>query len=203
MRPNFRTVTKRIDFCIGHRLLQYEGPCRNLHGHNLTLDLEVAHWVTTNPHRADNAPEDARVALDLNRSGFVCDFRVVKDIAKEWINAHLDHAFVASEFDRDLLGFLARQEVKYFPIYYHEMEEALREFGLTISGDFERSRALEKKYGKNYSLEVALTNPTMENLALIIADNLQREFDASIHGVRVVSVTLSETSSGWVTLRLA
>ncbi len=27
-------VTKEIRFCYGHRLLQYEGKCRHLHGHN-------------------------------------------------------------------------------------------------------------------------------------------------------------------------
>ena len=27
-------VTKEIFFCYGHRLLNYAGKCRNLHGHN-------------------------------------------------------------------------------------------------------------------------------------------------------------------------
>ena len=27
-------VTREIDFCYGHRLLNYEGKCRHLHGHN-------------------------------------------------------------------------------------------------------------------------------------------------------------------------
>ena len=27
-------VTREIDFCYGHRLLNYEGKCRYLHGHN-------------------------------------------------------------------------------------------------------------------------------------------------------------------------
>ena len=27
-------VTRRIDFCYGHRLLNYDGKCKNLHGHN-------------------------------------------------------------------------------------------------------------------------------------------------------------------------
>ena len=28
------SVTKRIDFCYGHRLLGYQGKCCHLHGHN-------------------------------------------------------------------------------------------------------------------------------------------------------------------------
>ena len=27
-------VTRQIDFCYGHRLLNYAGKCKNLHGHN-------------------------------------------------------------------------------------------------------------------------------------------------------------------------
>ena len=28
------TVSREIDFCYGHRLLNYAGKCRHLHGHN-------------------------------------------------------------------------------------------------------------------------------------------------------------------------
>ena len=36
-------VTKTVDFCYGHRLMEYDGKCRNLHGHNglLEVDLEA------------------------------------------------------------------------------------------------------------------------------------------------------------------
>jgi len=27
-------VSRQIDFCYGHRLLDYAGKCRHLHGHN-------------------------------------------------------------------------------------------------------------------------------------------------------------------------
>ena len=32
------SVTKRIDFCYGHRLLDYEGVCRHPHGHNAVVE---------------------------------------------------------------------------------------------------------------------------------------------------------------------
>ncbi len=37
-------VTKEIHFCYGHRLLNYAGKCRNLHGHNgkAVITLEAA-----------------------------------------------------------------------------------------------------------------------------------------------------------------
>ena len=34
-------VTKRIDFCYGHRLLNYEGKCKYLHGHNGRVEIEL------------------------------------------------------------------------------------------------------------------------------------------------------------------
>jgi 6-pyruvoyltetrahydropterin/6-carboxytetrahydropterin synthase len=34
-------VTKHIDFCYGHRLLNYDGQCRHLHGHNGRVEMDV------------------------------------------------------------------------------------------------------------------------------------------------------------------
>ncbi|MDP2600705.1 MAG: 6-carboxytetrahydropterin synthase, partial [Deltaproteobacteria bacterium] len=36
------TVTKTIHFCYGHRLLNYNGKCRHLHGHNARVEIDVA-----------------------------------------------------------------------------------------------------------------------------------------------------------------
>ena len=35
------SVTKRIDFCYGHRLLDYDGICKHPHGHNAVAEIEV------------------------------------------------------------------------------------------------------------------------------------------------------------------
>ena len=34
------SVTKRIEFCYGHRLLNYDGVCRHPHGHNAVVEIE-------------------------------------------------------------------------------------------------------------------------------------------------------------------
>ena len=34
-------ITKKIDFCYGHRLLEHKGKCRNLHGHNGVLEIDI------------------------------------------------------------------------------------------------------------------------------------------------------------------
>ena len=73
-------VKKVIEFCYGHRLLNYEGKCRNLHGHNGQLEIEM------------NAP-----ALDA--LGMVIDFGDIKDIAKGWVDEHLDHKMLLHRED--------------------------------------------------------------------------------------------------------
>ena len=35
-------VTKQIEFCYGHRLLNYDGKCKHLHGHNGLLEIDAA-----------------------------------------------------------------------------------------------------------------------------------------------------------------
>ena len=35
------SVTKRIAFCYGHRLLDYAGICKHPHGHNAVAEIEV------------------------------------------------------------------------------------------------------------------------------------------------------------------
>ena len=35
-------VTKRIEFCYGHRLLDYDGICKHPHGHNAIVEVDVS-----------------------------------------------------------------------------------------------------------------------------------------------------------------
>ena len=66
------TVTKHIPFCYGHRLLNYEGKCRHLHGHNGRVEIELS-------------------ARQLDRRGMVVDFDEIKQTLKTWIDESLDH----------------------------------------------------------------------------------------------------------------
>ena len=74
------SVTKRIDFCYGHRLLDYDGVCKHPHGHNAVAEIEV---------RTDQ----------LDHRNMVCDFTDIKRIVKGWIDAHLDHKMVLRRDD--------------------------------------------------------------------------------------------------------
>ncbi|MEE9196669.1 MAG: 6-carboxytetrahydropterin synthase [bacterium] len=73
-------VTKQIHFCYGHRLLNYDGNCRWLHGHNGLVEIELA-------------------AETLDERGMVYDFTAIKRILKTWIDENLDHKMILNRDD--------------------------------------------------------------------------------------------------------
>ena len=74
------SVTKRIDFCYGHRLLDYDGICKHPHGHNAVAEIEVR-------------------TGSLDNRNMVCDFSDIKRIVKDWIDRELDHKMVLRHDD--------------------------------------------------------------------------------------------------------
>jgi 6-pyruvoyltetrahydropterin/6-carboxytetrahydropterin synthase len=74
------SVTKRIDFCYGHRLLDYDGICKHPHGHNAVAEIEVR-------------------TGQLDNRNMVCDFSDIKRIIKGWIDRELDHKMVLRHDD--------------------------------------------------------------------------------------------------------
>src|SRR4051794_33803225 len=68
-------VTRELRFCYGHRLLNYDGKCKHLHGHNgravITLEAD-----------------------QLDALGMVVDFSVIKRVVAAWIDANLDHRMI-------------------------------------------------------------------------------------------------------------
>jgi 6-pyruvoyltetrahydropterin/6-carboxytetrahydropterin synthase len=78
--PGMYRVTRQIDFCYGHRLLDYEGKCRHLHGHNgravITLEAD-----------------------ELDARGMVLDFSDIKRVVSRWIDDNLDHRMILRKDD--------------------------------------------------------------------------------------------------------
>ena len=91
-------VTREIRFCYGHRLLEYDGKCRHLHGHNgrAVISLETA---------------------QLDRLGMVVDFSRIKQVVSAWIDETLDHKMLLRR-DDPVLPFLQRQGE---PVYVMEV----------------------------------------------------------------------------------
>ena len=73
-------VSQEIEFCYGHRLLNYDGKCRFLHGHNgkAVIVLEAA-------------------ALD--DCGILVDFSEIRKQMASWIEGNLDHRMILNEAD--------------------------------------------------------------------------------------------------------
>ena len=84
-------VTREIHFCYGHRLLQYDGKCKNLHGHNgkavITLEADK-----------------------LDNLGMVVDFGRLKDTVGKWIDQNLDHRMILHRDDPVLPYLLSQGE---------------------------------------------------------------------------------------------
>jgi len=73
-------VTKRIEFCYGHRLLDYNGICKHPHGHNAIVEVDV---------RTDS----------LDERNMVADFSDIKRLVKGWIDRELDHKMILRHDD--------------------------------------------------------------------------------------------------------
>ncbi|SRR5260221_8006836 len=73
-------VTREIDFCYGHRLLNYEGKCKYLHGHNGRAVITI------------ESPQ-------LDERGMVLDFSDIKRVVSNWIDENLDHRMILNRHD--------------------------------------------------------------------------------------------------------
>ena len=74
------SVVKRVEFCYGHRLLDYEGVCKHPHGHNAVAEIEIR-------------------SAALDQRSMVCDFSDVKHLVKSWIDREIDHKMILRSDD--------------------------------------------------------------------------------------------------------
>src|SRR6185295_11715635 len=73
-------VSRQIDFCYGHRLLNYAGKCRYLHGHNGRAIIAIE-------------------SETLDERGMVLDFSDIKRVVSAWIDENLDHRMLLHKSD--------------------------------------------------------------------------------------------------------
>ncbi len=73
-------VTREIPFCYGHRLLNYNGKCKNLHGHNGLAVITIE-------------------SDQLDELGMVTDFSNIKTVVSKWIDDNLDHRMLLNKED--------------------------------------------------------------------------------------------------------
>jgi 6-pyruvoyltetrahydropterin/6-carboxytetrahydropterin synthase len=83
-------ITKEFSFEMAHALWNYDGPCRNVHGHSYRL------FVTLSGIPSED--------LQDPKNGMVIDFTDLKNIVKKEIINVFDHALtVSGNYDREKL----------------------------------------------------------------------------------------------------
>jgi 6-pyruvoyltetrahydropterin/6-carboxytetrahydropterin synthase len=86
-------VTREFTFETAHVLWNYDGPCRNVHGHSYRLFVTVSGVPVNDIHNPKN--------------GMVIDFTDLKNIVLKEIVNIFDHAVVVSrDFEKDKLEML-------------------------------------------------------------------------------------------------
>ena len=73
-------IVKKLDFCYGHRLMDYDGKCARPHGHNGVLEVEI-------------------VGATLDRRGMLHDFGDVKRLLMDFVDERLDHRMLLRKDD--------------------------------------------------------------------------------------------------------
>jgi len=73
-------VSKSVTFCYGHRLINYAGKCRHLHGHNARAEITLERDT-------------------LDDRGMVEDFSDLKQLVWEWLEREIDHTLLLHRDD--------------------------------------------------------------------------------------------------------
>ena len=109
-------ITRELHFCYGHRLLDYQGKCAHLHGHNGVVVLTLQ-------------------AADLDAQGMVADFQMLRARLGEWLDSELDHRMILRRDDPALPALLALGE----PLHVGDFNPTAENLARLV---FDKARAL-------------------------------------------------------------
>jgi 6-pyruvoyltetrahydropterin/6-carboxytetrahydropterin synthase len=112
------SVTKRIDFCYGHRLLDYDGICKHPHGHNAVAEITVR-------------------SGELDSRCMVCDFSDIKRLVKTWVDETIDHKMILRRDDPLVRPLLDMGE----PVYVVDLNPTVENIAKIIY-EYARSQGL-------------------------------------------------------------
>ena len=114
-------VTKEFDFEIAHALWNYDGHCRNLHGHSYKLFVTVIGSPSQDPSDPKN--------------GMVIDFGELKQIVNDEIVDQLDHVVIlnASAVDEKMDNISQMFDKRYIVDYQPTCENLVVDFARRIS----------------------------------------------------------------------
>lgn len=105
-------LTKIFHFDMAHVLKDYDGPCRNIHGHSYELRVTVKGEPICDPTNPKN--------------GMVMDLHDLKCLVNDNIVSKLDHAFVVSSaMPADFIAVIKRDFEKVVVVDYQPTSENL------------------------------------------------------------------------------
>ena len=122
-------VKKLFRVPIGHQLSKHRGLCKNIHGHNIRLEIQI-------------------LSEKLNDNGMVIDFKDLKKIVKKKVLDDLDHCMLVNTYNTSLQNFLQENNYKYMEYSCDPTAEVLCK---TIYTDLQY---IFKKSRKNRHLKV-------------------------------------------------
>jgi len=108
-------ITKQFSFEMAHALRNYDGLCRNIHGHSYKMDITLA----GQPLHDESSP----------KNGMVMDFGDLKKLVNEEIISLLDHALVLNaKTDNQLIEVLKQNYEKIVTVEFQPTTENLLNF---------------------------------------------------------------------------
>ena len=108
-------ITKQFSFEMAHALRNYDGLCRNIHGHSYKMDITLA----GQPLHDESSP----------KNGMVMDFGDLKRLVNEEIISLLDHALVLNnKTDEKLIEVLKQNFEKIVVVEFQPTTENLLNF---------------------------------------------------------------------------
>jgi 6-pyruvoyltetrahydropterin/6-carboxytetrahydropterin synthase len=84
-------VVKQIEWDMGHRVMNHESKCKNIHGHRYKVEISLE----------GNLIEKSGDSSE----GMVIDFGDIKKIATQYVHDVLDHGFMVWDKDTKLMAF--------------------------------------------------------------------------------------------------
>lgn len=105
-------ITKMYDFEMAHVLKDYDGPCRNIHGHSYKLFVTISGTPISD--------------LSSPKKGMVMDFKDLKAIVKGLIVDAYDHALViSSDTDQEMIRSMKKHVEKLITVDFQPTSENL------------------------------------------------------------------------------
>lgn len=147
-----QTITRPFEFDAGHRVMNQKFKCCNLHGHRYRAELTF-------------------FFVDIEEIGYQIDFSEIKRIGGQWIDDHLDHAFIVNPEDKSILSVCAELSSRIWTMRLQDerycnptVENIAKEVFLAIQTLFEQESKLILTEVKLFETPNCWTNCTRKSI---------------------------------------